>query len=325
MPISRRHPGSGPYPSLQGLEIIPLRREPPTQLWLAARYLQALSLLAAPLVHRRRPPLAALLTAYLGVTILLLAAAIWGACLPPCEGQGLTPFQDLERVPDLPDPPGSPCSCCSAGDSASIGASWPAWVSSIDLTIASELAFTAYISPYGPANMIGPSSKILAFYFLYRPPWGGAWRIPTATSSSPGEKTGRAADHHRLPPPPDLLQDLESRFIRSQDLRLPGGPLSRGHGGQDRGGALPPGPGPGLSGARPGGDPQRGAQDRDREAPEHPDGSALLTIDKIPYRDRESDRRVIGFAVDITERKEAAEALEAERQALQKALHEVKS
>jgi hypothetical protein len=50
-----------------------------------------------------------------------------------------------------------------------------------------------------------------------------------------------------------------------------------------------------------------------------------LTIDKIPYRDRESDRRVIGFAVDITERKEAAEALEAERQALQKALHEVKS
>jgi len=67
----------------------------PTQLWIIARYLQSLSLLAAPWFIDRKPNIRAILVFYLSATLLLLAAAFSGTLFPDCfiEGKGLTPFK----------------------------------------------------------------------------------------------------------------------------------------------------------------------------------------------------------------------------------------
>ncbi|MBN1615586.1 MAG: PAS domain-containing sensor histidine kinase, partial [Deltaproteobacteria bacterium] len=67
----------------------------PTQLWIVARYLQSLSLLAAPWFIDRKLDVRAVLGFYLFATILLLAVVFSGALFPACfvEGTGLTPFK----------------------------------------------------------------------------------------------------------------------------------------------------------------------------------------------------------------------------------------
>jgi hypothetical protein len=55
-------------------------------------------------------------------------------------------------------------------------------------------------------------------------------------------------------------------------------------------------------------------------------GTRWVQTDKIPYRDKEERIiGIIGFAIDITERKQAEEALEEEHGRLQKALDEVRT
>ena len=68
----------------------------PTQLWIAGRYVQSLSFLAAPLFLRRRLRLAPAIAAYSVITAAVLAATLSGSGLfPDCyvEGAGLTRFK----------------------------------------------------------------------------------------------------------------------------------------------------------------------------------------------------------------------------------------
>ncbi len=139
-----------------------------TQLWIAARYLQSLSLLVAPLYVWRRLRVEIALAAYAGtVTVLLLAIFAW-QIFPDCfiPEQGLTPFKKISEY-----------IICGIllGAMALLLRQWERFdrkvlaclLGSILLTVASELAFTFYVDVYGLSNFIGHIFKILAFYLAY--------------------------------------------------------------------------------------------------------------------------------------------------------------
>jgi len=141
----------------------------PTQLWIIARYLQSLSFLAAPWFIDRKLPLRTLLVIYFLLTLLLLAAVFSGGVFPDCfiEGRGLTPFKVVSEY----------VICLILV----VSLAWLhrqrekfhpeiLWLitGAIIGTIISELAFTFYISVYGLSNLIGHFFKIFAFYLIYR-------------------------------------------------------------------------------------------------------------------------------------------------------------
>jgi PAS domain S-box-containing protein len=139
-----------------------------TQLWIAARYLQSLSLLVAPLYAWRRLWVEAVLAAYAGVVTILLFAIFAWQIFPDCflPGQGLTPFKKISEYV---------ISGVLLGAMALLlrqrarfdrrVLTWLLW--SLVLTIGSEVAFTSYVSVYGLSNFVGHGVKILAFYLIY--------------------------------------------------------------------------------------------------------------------------------------------------------------
>jgi hypothetical protein len=141
----------------------------PTQLWIAARYLESVSLLLAPWCLNRRLNPGAVFAGYSLVFILLLLSIFNWQIFPVCfvEGVGLTTFKKTSEY-----------AICGilAGALALL---WRrrgefdrevfrliAW--SIILTVGSELAFTFYVSVYGLSNFIGHILKILSFYLIYK-------------------------------------------------------------------------------------------------------------------------------------------------------------
>lgn len=140
-----------------------------TQLWVAARYVESLSLLLAPafLGRKLRPNFAVL--AYALLTSVLLSMIFSWRVFPICfvEGEGLTPFKKYsEYVISL-------TLCASIVLLARRrrefdGAVLTMLIASIALTVGSELAFALYRDPYGRANMIGHFFKIISFYLVYK-------------------------------------------------------------------------------------------------------------------------------------------------------------
>ncbi|MGE5294221.1 MAG: MASE3 domain-containing protein, partial [Solirubrobacterales bacterium] len=141
----------------------------PTQLWIAARYVEAFSLLLAMVFLRRRVAPRLVVAAYTLATGILLAAIFWWRIFPDCyvEGIGLTPFKIYSEY------------AISLIFLAAIGLLVVhskvfernvliLLVASIAVAIASELAFTTYLSVYGHANMMGHLLKIVSFYLLYK-------------------------------------------------------------------------------------------------------------------------------------------------------------
>jgi len=141
----------------------------PTQLWIGARYLEALSFLGAAWLIDRKPRPEIVFAVYLTATVLLLAAIFSGTMFPDCyvEGWGLTPFKIVSEY------------VISGLLIASLAVLWfrrekfdrqvLGFIAvSVAFSIASELAFTFYIDVYGRWNLIGHFLKIFAFYFIYR-------------------------------------------------------------------------------------------------------------------------------------------------------------
>lgn len=140
----------------------------PTQLWIAARYLQASSLLLAPFAIGRRVRFLPTLIAF-GAVFSILLWSIFAGFFPHCyiEGQGLTPFKVsseyaisgililsvllLIRARDAFDP-----------------SVFSYLVLANAFTIAAGLSFTAYVSVYGFANMLGHLLRLVAVFLWYR-------------------------------------------------------------------------------------------------------------------------------------------------------------
>ena len=141
----------------------------PTQLWIAARYLESGSLLIAPLMIGRRLRINITFLAYAGVTAVLLASIFAWDLFPTCfiEGVGLTSFKKAsEYVISL-------ILLGSIGllfvkreefDPGVLGL----LMASVGVTIGSELAFTFYIHAYGFSNLVGHYLKIVSFYLIYK-------------------------------------------------------------------------------------------------------------------------------------------------------------
>ncbi len=140
-----------------------------TQLWIAARYVQSASLLAAPFFLRRRLNVDVQMAALTAVCVaLLLSIFVWpvfpGAYV---AGQGLTPFKKISEY------------LIAAGFAGAAGllyrerssfqrTVWQYLAGYLVLNIAAELTFTTYVSVYGRTNVVGHLLRLAATYFLYK-------------------------------------------------------------------------------------------------------------------------------------------------------------
>lgn len=140
----------------------------PTQLWIVARYIQALSFVIAPSLLDREINRQRVLALYAAVTAIL-TGLIFARRFPACyiEGQGLTSFKIASEIV---------VALMLAASIVRITRLRSAFdpdvfrwiVTALGLTIVSELTFTLYIDVYGPVNFLGHTLKIWAFYYLYR-------------------------------------------------------------------------------------------------------------------------------------------------------------
>jgi signal transduction histidine kinase len=140
----------------------------PTQLWIAARYTQSLSLLISPwFLHRKLNP-NWVFAGYL-VLVVLLLGTIFGGVFPDCyvEGVGLTPFKKIsEYLISLILLGAAALLVKNRREFDRVTLRLLVW--SIILAIGAELAFTLYVDVYGLFNLLGHFFKIVSFFLLYR-------------------------------------------------------------------------------------------------------------------------------------------------------------
>jgi PAS domain S-box-containing protein len=141
----------------------------PTQLWIAARYTESISLALAPWFIGRRMNIRLIFGLYLAIFILLLAAIFQGRFFPDCfiEGAGLTPFKITSEYI---------ISFILLAALAFLFLKRQHFDRtvlhllslSIVTTVASEIAFTFFVSLYGLSNQIGHYLKIVSFFLIYK-------------------------------------------------------------------------------------------------------------------------------------------------------------
>jgi PAS domain S-box-containing protein len=154
----------------KGMNVLPgYGANAPTQLWVATRYIESLSLLIAPVFIGRKLRPNLIVTGYSLVTAMVLGTIFYWRIFPDCfiEGVGLTPFKKISEYL---------ISVILAGSIALLVRKQKAFdrhvlrllIVSIFLTIAAELAFTFYVSVYGISNLFGHFFKIISFYLIYK-------------------------------------------------------------------------------------------------------------------------------------------------------------
>ena len=141
----------------------------PTQLWIAARYMESLSFFIAPMFLTRRLRADLVLIVYALVTALVLGLVFYWHIFPTCfvEGVGLTPFKKISEYI---------ISIILIGAITFLFQKRKEFdekvfrllVAAMVITIAAELAFTFYISAYGFSNLVGHYFKIISFYLIYK-------------------------------------------------------------------------------------------------------------------------------------------------------------
>lgn len=155
----------------KGLNIFPAALETnyATQLWIAARYLQSFSLLAALLFIKKKLNPDTLFWIFGAITLSIMLSILYWQIFPVSyiEGVGLTPFKKVSEYVI----------------SAIFLFALAAFLRKRDLfeknvtfllstaiitAIFSELSFTLYVGVYGFFNMAGHILKIVSFYLFYR-------------------------------------------------------------------------------------------------------------------------------------------------------------
>jgi hypothetical protein len=140
-----------------------------TQLWIAARYMESLTFLAAALFLNKKVHPDRIFLIYSLITSVLLLSIFYWDVFPDCflPGTGLTPFKVrseylisvffllslllVVRYREKFDT-----------DIAHL------LIAAVLVTMISELVFTLYLHVYAPLNLIGHLFKLIAFYLLYR-------------------------------------------------------------------------------------------------------------------------------------------------------------
>lgn len=156
--------------SYKGMGVIPAQwgADPATQLWIAARFVESISLFIFPLVFFRQLRLPRVFAAYGVITVLVFITIFYWRIFPECyvEPGGLTRFKKVseyliciilmgawgalyQKRRDL-DP------------IVYLLISW-----SLVMTIFAELVFTFYGSVYGLSNLAGHYFKLVSYYLIY--------------------------------------------------------------------------------------------------------------------------------------------------------------
>ncbi len=139
------------------------------QLWIAARYIQSITLAVAPLFVNVKLPMARAVCFYVGILMLVIATVFVWPIFPACfvDGVGLTPFKKISEyiisailVIGL--------AILSRQRKSYDDVVFRQLAISILLTIVSELMFTFYIDVYGISNMVGHLFKLGAFWLIYK-------------------------------------------------------------------------------------------------------------------------------------------------------------
>lgn len=141
----------------------------PTQLWIAARYIQGITLAVAPLVVTFKISMTRTVFFYVGILMLVIVTIFFWPIFPTCyvDGVGLTPFKKIsEYIISTILLIG--LVILSRRREHYDAIVFRQLVTSILLTIVSELMFTFYISVYGISNMVGHLFKLGAFWLIYK-------------------------------------------------------------------------------------------------------------------------------------------------------------
>ena len=140
----------------------------PTQLWIAARFLQALTLVAAPFTIRRHLRLDGIIAVFILATTLLIAAVFSGH-FPVCylEGSGLTSFKIMSEYLIVAMIIASIVLLHSVRNYFN-ATTYRTLVAAAALLVCAEMVFTSYIGVYDLTNMLGHIFKLASFYLVYR-------------------------------------------------------------------------------------------------------------------------------------------------------------
>jgi PAS domain S-box-containing protein len=140
-----------------------------TRLWIAARYLQAVTLLAAPLMIRRKLRIDLVAILYLVADIIIVASIFIFRNFPVTfiEGVGLTPFKILSEYIICAMLAGAVILLYRNRESFDRQV-LDNLIIAIVLMIVSELAFTEYASFVDIFSVIGHVVRLFSYYFFYR-------------------------------------------------------------------------------------------------------------------------------------------------------------
>jgi PAS domain S-box-containing protein len=153
-----------------GMAVIPgLDTNPPTQLWIAARYTESLSLLVAPLFFRRRLNAEFVFFSYTLITLFILGSIFLFHIFPDCyiQGKGLTTFKVASEFVISGILLGALALLMIRREEFDAGV-FKLISLSIAATIFSELSFTVYVNVNELSNLVGHYLKILSFYLIYK-------------------------------------------------------------------------------------------------------------------------------------------------------------
>ena len=140
----------------------------PTQLWIAGRFMEALSLLIAPFFQQKQINRRLITAVYTLATVCLLLSIMVFRVFPVCfiEGKGLTVFKVLSEYVIVVVLLGSAYALYLRREQVEQSIFGSVGIAMI-ITAASELSFTLYTDVYGIANMIGHMLKIVSYYLIY--------------------------------------------------------------------------------------------------------------------------------------------------------------
>jgi PAS domain S-box-containing protein len=141
------------------------------QLWLAARYLESLSLLTATLFLSRRPNVLLAMLGYAAAVTLLLGAVFYWGVFPVCFDEATKTLTGFKITSEL--------AICAILIASAALVLWRSrgqlsrdvlglLVAAMATTAVSELAFTLYRDPYAVPSLIGHYLKIVSFYLIYK-------------------------------------------------------------------------------------------------------------------------------------------------------------
>ncbi len=155
--------------AFKGMSVFPWKEaDPATQLWVASRYIQSVSLFIAPFFIERNLKPGMMFLIYSGLSAALLSS-IFGGIFPRSfiENAGLTGFKVISEYLVVGILIGSIFILAKRSEKFDRRV-LRLIIGSILCVVCSEMAFTLYVDVYGIWNLVGHYFKIASYYLIYR-------------------------------------------------------------------------------------------------------------------------------------------------------------